>query len=235
VNYSPPAAGGMKIQFFKFTLIKNTMLTKIELFKTNVFIVLLFLVIHVDAEKPTVDLGIIQEFEFNRVEIIDSSICIVLDSILDFEKYCTKRKSRFITYYYLSSVVTQFENGDVGFTIEAELDNFNCMFCDSSDIPGILIYRGRYFIIRDLDEIIGLDRYLRLTNEFEIVQIRELKLLNMGKTYPASRVIISQSSIYIDECACMCYYGSLSQNSATLGIRKLFYDLFCPCRGISAM
>lgn len=179
----------------------------------------------------------IKEFEFRRIEIVDSSVCVVLDSIIGYEKFCHKRKNRLITYYAVSSGYILDNAGNMIFTFNAMsmYDNFEYRNSDTTRKIGVLPYKGRYFIFRDFSKIYGIEHYLRLTSNVESICIKERKTSNLGKTTSSITVEVANNYIRIYSCSCYCYYGNLIGASNFFRFRKFIYDLFCPCRGGNVM
>lgn len=171
----------------------------------------------------------LDSFEFHKIEIIDSSICVVLDSIIAYEKYCLKKKSRLITYYDIVPTINE-STRRTELTAYSSMDGFDFALDSLSD-AGVLFYRNRYFVFEAFTQSKGLERYLKLSSSTEVVHVTIKKKVNLGKTYSVIGITMNSESIQIDFCACACYRGYLNYFSRNYVLRNFFYNLFCPCRG----
>jgi len=204
-----------------------------NIYKNTVSVIIFVLLLNkiVFAIPHSIEITFKKDFKFRKIEITDSSICVVLDSIIAYEEYCMKGKSRLITYYDIWPEFNYSSEGCLKLMAFSRLDNFDFL-ADSLNDAGVLSYRNRYFIFRDFSKTEGLERYLKVSTFFESVNIKNKKITNLGKTYSTFDIVISTDSIFIDGCYCMCYYGKMGRFSSNVGIRKFFYDVFCSWRGV---
>ena len=164
-----------------------------------------------------------------EVEIVDSSICKVLDSVILYEEFCQKNKKHLIRYYD----VIKTENIKADFL---ELTIYSELKFDTIDTKSaILKYNNSLFMFHDLKKIKGLQNILKLSGKTMELSLEGKKVSNIGKTVSVIGVIVENDKISITGKYCYCYHGNLHRMSKFLFIRKLIYDIFCPCRSIKRL
>lgn len=170
-----------------------------------------------------------KEIRMFKIEIKDSIINSILDSVIEYENHCFKNKKKSI-YYEIFSIHRRNQNGNLSFSIISKFGKF-INSVDSTIKTGVLMYKNRYFIFHEFDNIIGLDSLLNVTSNQLIINLTNHKFIGIGKTYSSFSIEITSSSSFSINSNCLCNYGNTHAHDYLFIIKRFFYNIFCPCRG----
>jgi hypothetical protein len=189
--------------------------------------------------------------EIREIVVVDSAIYKMLDSVIKYEKHCHRRNTNLITHYSVNARVEKSNGNNVfRYSVYSSIDGDLLGFSDKDSI-GILIYKDRYFFFR-ISDIKNMHKYIQPSKktgyleiqkkewreiiiggkiDSELINIRNKKKINLGKTYMIVDVEIDKDKVEVyGNYWCMCHYNKLSRLSRFLSLKKFIYDVFCPCR-----